>query len=141
MLDIIDTVAYNNRFHPVREIFNRLEWDGVPRLDTWLQTYCGASLQSPEYLAAVGSNWIKAGVKRIMEPGTPFHHMLILEGGQGSGKTTFLKQLCIFEDQDFSSDNLTFDVVNDKYGALMLQGKLIIEFGELSKMGTATDRS
>src|SRR5690606_40789753 len=40
--DAVTTVAFENRFHPVREYLDSLTWDGKPRLDTVLIDYLGA---------------------------------------------------------------------------------------------------
>ena len=38
----VDVVAYENRFHPVRDYLNRLQWDGSPRLSCFIPHYFGA---------------------------------------------------------------------------------------------------
>jgi predicted P-loop ATPase len=35
----IQAAAQDAPFHPVREYFDALVWDGTPRIDTWLQIY------------------------------------------------------------------------------------------------------
>ena len=54
-------------FHPIRDYLQSLTWDGVPRLDTWMREYWGATKQPAEYLAAVGAAWMISAVARIME--------------------------------------------------------------------------
>ena len=34
--EVLALIASYNKYHPVREWLTSLEWDGVPRLDTWL---------------------------------------------------------------------------------------------------------
>lgn len=72
--------------HPVRNYLNSLEWDGVARLDTWLHDYCG--VKDDNYSRAVASKTLMGAVARVFEPGSKFDYMLVLEGKQGSGKSS-----------------------------------------------------
>ena len=77
--------------HPVREYLRGLEWDGVPRCDSWLHTYLGAP--DGEYERGVGPRWLISAIARIMVPGEQVDCALILEGDQGTGKTSALRAL------------------------------------------------
>lgn len=124
LLDIADV----NRFHPVRDYLKSLEWDGVPRIETWLSDFAGAT--APEdYLKAVSRKVLVALVKRVFEPGCKFDHVLILEGLQGMGKSTLLKNLV--GGQWFTDQAL---VIGDKDAVLTMQSKWLIELGELSSL-------
>lgn len=121
-------IADDNRFHPVRNWLKSLEWDGVPRLDTWLKDHAGAV--GPEaYLQAVSRKVLIAMVKRVFEPGCKFDYVVILEGLQGIGKSTLLRKLA--GDSWFSDAAL---VIGDKDAVLTMQSKWLIELGELSAM-------
>lgn len=91
-LEAIEAVATRNKFHPVRDYLDSLEWDGQPRLEHWLCDYLGV-VQS-EYSAAVGKNWLVAAVNRVRNPGCKVDTMVILEGDQGRGKSTAVRMLC-----------------------------------------------
>lgn len=132
MTNILRSVALKKTVHPVRKYFDRLQWDGKPRLDNWLIEYCDATEQPREYVQAVGSCFIKASVKRIYEAGTPFHHMMVLEGKQAAGKSSLLKALCTFSGVSYFTDGICFDDIGKPHIAQFLKGKLIIEFAELS---------
>lgn len=80
-------------FHPVKEYLKGLKWDGISRLENWLITYMGAHKAPKSYLRAVGSKALVAAVARIMRPGYKFDEMLVLEGDQGTGKSTILSVL------------------------------------------------
>jgi len=141
--DAIEVASERNSFNPVREYFERLEWDGTPRLDGWLANYCGCCDQDQDYIRAVGSKWMIAAVRRVYYPGTPFHHMLVLEGPQGNRKSTILKELATFGPSDaecFFTDRFSFSQVDDKYAALHLLGHIIIEFQEMTGL-SAKDRN
>ena len=72
--------------HPVRNYLNSIHWDGVPRLDTWLHDFCG--VKDDNYSRAVASKTLMGAVARVFEPGAKFDYMLVLEGKQGSGKSS-----------------------------------------------------
>ena len=40
--EAITDACHDNKSNPVIDYFNRLEWDGKPRLDKMLHTYLGA---------------------------------------------------------------------------------------------------
>ena len=87
----LQVAAQRHRFHPVRAYLRGLEWDGVPRIDTWLSDLVGAD--DTPYARAVGSRWLVSAVARIMRPGCQVDCMLVLEGAQGTGKTSTWRSL------------------------------------------------
>ena len=48
----VQAAARANVFHPVRDFFDALVWDGTTRLDTWLPPTCTPTIR--EYARAVG---------------------------------------------------------------------------------------
>lgn len=112
-------------FDPLKDYMNGLKWDGVKRLDNWLVEYAGA-VGPEEYLQAVGRKVFLAMVTRAFEPGAKFDHCLILEGLQGTGKSSLAAAIAgeFFTDTDIAP--------NDKDSIIKMQGKLVIEIGELS---------
>jgi putative DNA primase/helicase len=132
---ILDT-AIRNPIHPARDYFNSLEWDGTPRLDNWLIDYIGCTKDDPGYVRAVGRTWVMAAVKRVFEPGCEFHHMLILEGPQGAGKSSALKALATFGDKGdermYFTDAFNISECNDPDELMKVSGRLIVEIGEMA---------
>jgi hypothetical protein len=99
-----------------------IKWDEVPRLDTWLsKTF---NVEENEYHKAVGGNWLKGMARRIVEPGCKFDYVLVLEGPQGTKKSTSLGILGgeWHVETTAAPDNKDF--------LMLLQGNLIIEFSE-----------
>lgn len=140
MKQIIDAVALDRSVHPVRAYFDKLEWDGVDRLDNWAIDYLGATEQDEMYVRAISRCWLIAAVKRIYEPGADFHHMLVLEGGQAAGKSSFLKSMATFGGHKYFSDSLTFDLIKKPLDvANLMRGCIIVEFAEMSGK-SASDR-
>ena len=124
--EAISVTAHNNRFHPVREYLDGLKgtWDGKPRLTRWLETYAGAA--DSQYVRAAGRKTLCAAVKRIYHPGCVFHHVLVLEGAQGIGKSQLVKALAGEWAADFTIDPHNKDTVD------AMQGKWIVELAEMS---------
>ncbi|MGX7714781.1 VapE domain-containing protein [Enterococcus faecium] len=82
------------------------------------------------YTRAVTRKMMVAAVARIVYPGTKFDSVLILNGPQGIGKSTFFAKLA----GDWFSDSLTLTDMKDKAGPEKLQGYWILELGELAGM-------
>lgn len=124
---IVLMLAKKHQAHPIREYLYGLWWDGTPRLATWLATYLGAN-DPPDYLASVGAKWLISAVARIFQPGCKADHVLILEGGQGIGKSSALRILA----GDWTSDTPIHIGTKDAY--LSLRGSWIVELAELDSM-------
>ncbi|RHJ03103.1 VapE domain-containing protein, partial [Bacillus sonorensis] len=60
--DALMEVQGKNKFHPVQDYLNSLEWDGLPRLDTLFIEYLGA--EDSEYVRAVTRKIFTAAVGR-----------------------------------------------------------------------------
>lgn len=135
----IEVVANINKVHPAKEYFNSLEWDGVERLDKWLNYYLGAEEESADYLEFIGTKWMVAAVKRIYQSGCKFDHILVLEGNQGIGKSTALRELATFNDVPYFKDGLTVSDIRTKDSILQMQGCIIIELAELAGFSKKDD--
>ena len=115
-------VARKCRVDAAADYVRGLEWDKVARLDRWLvDTY---NVEDNEYHRSVGSNWFKGMAKRMLVPGSKFDYVLVLEGPQGSKKSTSLGVLggAWHVETTGSPDSKDF--------LMLLQGNLIIEFSE-----------
>ncbi len=84
-------LALQNRFHPVRDYLNSLEYDGTPRLDSWLIEATEA--KDTPYVRAVSRLMLVAAVARAFKPGTKFDVMVIFEGEQGGEKSSLIRHL------------------------------------------------
>ena len=126
LADCLEVEALRNEIHPVRKYLDTLSWDGTKRLDQWCATYLGAP--DTDYVQAVGSKILIAAVRRIRKPGTKFDQMVILEGNQGTGKSSAIKVLAIKEEWFTDGVSLTNDA---KVLMEQTEGKLIVEIPEL----------
>nr|WP_298797648.1 VapE domain-containing protein [uncultured Acetobacter sp.] len=126
----ISRVAYERKFHPVRDYLNGLKWDGIPRMDTWLTDFLGAELT--DYSQGIGRMFLIGTIARIMKPGCKMDYMLVLEGEQGARKST----ACAILGGEWYSDSLP-DLKTGKDVPVHLRGKWVIEIAELSALGKA----
>jgi hypothetical protein len=90
------------RFDPVCDYLHSLQWDAIPRLDAWLETYLGAD--DTPLNRSIGRKILIAMVRRAREPGCKFDFVLVLEGKQGTGKSSALRILA--GEENFSDQPL-----------------------------------
>jgi putative DNA primase/helicase len=132
VLDALQLVSRQNRFHPVAEYLSSLSWDGTPRVDAWLEDFCSVKPTSPDHqrlIRAVSRKWLVSCVARGMEPGCKVDTMLILEGKQGIGKSSLLRALA---GEDFFCDGLI--EFGGKEACQAIQGVWIYELAELDAL-------
>ena len=124
---ILLAIAAERSYHPIRDYFAALpDWDGVPRVDTLFVDYLGTP--DTEYSRAVARKMMVAAVARIYEPGVKFDSVVVLNGPQGMGKSSFFAKL----GGKWFSDSLTISDMKDKAAPEKLQGYWILELGELA---------
>jgi predicted P-loop ATPase len=123
----VQTVAREHSFHPIRDYLNSLKWDRTKRIDDWLTLYLGA--KPTDYTRAVGAKFLIGGVARVLKPGCKNDSCLILEGSQGTLKSTALRTLT---DPWFTDD---MPELGTKDSALQCRGVWLIELSELDAIG------
>lgn len=125
--DAMVTVAIENTVDTAVDFIRSIEWDKTPRLTSWLTNTYG----TPEdtYHQKVGSNWIKGLVKRLIQPGCKFDYVLVLEGAQGSKKSTSLFVLGTISPKVNWHVETTMSTDSKDFFE-QFQGKAIIEFSE-----------
>ncbi|MCJ1900351.1 hypothetical protein MR829_08170 [Paracoccus versutus] len=116
-----------NKFNPVVDYLNGLQWDGVPRLDELFTRYFNA--ENVEFARLTGPKFLIGMVARAINPGCQRDEMPIFEGDQGAKKSTALN---ILAGDEYFSDGLPN--LHDKDAMQHLQGLWLIEIGELSAL-------
>lgn len=86
--DSMDAVATRRSFNKLTEYLDGLRWDGSQRIHRWLNVLAGA--EPSDYVAEVGRRWLISAVARAFQPACKADHVLVLEGKQGTGKSTLL---------------------------------------------------
>jgi predicted P-loop ATPase len=131
VLDALKMRAFDHMFDPVCDYLDSLRWDGVPRLDRWLMTYCG-SPDSP-LSRAIGRKMLIAAVRRARKPGCKFDYIIVFEGDQGVGKSSVLGILA--GDGNFSDAEILGLDKQEQQEAM--QGIWIYEIAELEGLTKA----
>ncbi|HEY7245316.1 MAG TPA: virulence-associated E family protein [Xanthobacteraceae bacterium] len=123
----IDLRAQECAFHPVRQYLDSLNWDGASRLSNFFPVYFGA--ENNDYAMAIGTMFLVSMVARIFNPGCKADHMPVIEGAQGTLKST----ACRILGGEWFSDNMP-DVSVGKDASQHLRGKWLIEVSEMHAM-------
>lgn len=131
VVEAIDVAARRHPYHPVRDWLSGLTWDQEPRLERWLVEGLGAADTS--LTREIGLRWCLGAAARILDPGCKMDAALILLGAQGRGKSTALRVLC---GAGWFSD-VELDLHKQTEAALVLRGKWVHEFQEMSSLGRA----
>lgn len=87
----ISNVFDKNRYNPVVDYIRGLEWDGKKRIENLFIDLLEAD--DTELTREMSRKWMIAAVKRTLDPGCKFDNMIVLQGGQGIGKTTICEKL------------------------------------------------
>jgi hypothetical protein len=125
-IDAVTRIALDNVFNPVLDYFAGLRWDGKRRIDTWLTVYCGA--EDNPLNRAIGRKFWLALVRRVKQPGCKFDNIIVLEGKQGTFKSTLAR--AIAGDENFSDADI---LESDKREQQELcEGVMVYEIPELS---------
>lgn len=129
----ISIVADCDKYHPIRDYLNSLEWDGTERIRYALTRFLGA--EDSEYTYQCLRLFMLGAISRVFKPGCKFEVMLCLVGGQGAGKSTFFRLLAV-KDEWFSDD---LKKIDDDNVYRKMQGHWIIEMSEM--IATANAKS
>lgn len=132
VMQAVDAIARANSYNPIIDYFEDClaKWDGKPRLDNFLQKYLGADTSEATKLTV--RLWFMGAVAKGYDPKTKFDYVLDLTGGQGIGKTTFLREIapCGYYTDQFNS-------FTDKDDKAELKNALIVNDDEM----TASNKS
>lgn len=130
--------AHEHEYHPVQELLNSIQWDGVSRCEAFLSEWAGA--ENTPYTREVSRLIFAGGIARAYSMGCKFEDVPVLIGAQGGGKSTLCRWLAM--NDDFFA---TIKTISGQKGSENWQGKWICELEELlavlanDKAGTKMD--
>lgn len=129
--DAVRQLGYENAYDPVCDYLDRLEWDGVPRINGFFSCYLGA--EDNDLNCTVSRIVLMAAVRRAREPGCKFDLVVVLEGNQGSGKSTAIRIMA--GDENFSDQEVL--ALDAKEQMEAIEGVWLYEIPELTGLGKA----
>lgn len=122
-------MAGDNAYHPVRDWFNTITWDGVSRLDELQNTLTLGCQSDSEITKMLLTKWLIMGVAAVLEPnGISPQGALTLVGRQGIGKTRWLNSLMV--DSSWATTGMQIDP-NNKDDVIRFIKNWIVELGEV----------
>ena len=108
------------------------QWDGEPRLHTWLRDISGAA--DDAMTRAVSWLLPVSMIARAVTPGCQYRSVVILEGKENAGKSHLLRALATPEWYlEFSDD------MEGKEAHMIVEGRWIVEFGEVNTLLRTND--
>lgn len=89
--EAVTVTALENSYHPVIDYLTGLKWDRKKRVERLLPDYYHT--EDDEYTRWVSKMMLVSACARVDKPGCKYDYMIVLEGGQGIGKTLSLEIL------------------------------------------------
>jgi putative DNA primase/helicase len=126
----VNMYARKHKRNEPKDWLESLKHDGVDRLSHFFERYYGTDYSG--YTHKAGMNFWVGMIARIYRPGCKNDHMIVLEGPQGVGKSRSLE---IIGGDWYAEASESIQSGADFY--MTLQGKILIEFGELDSFGKA----
>lgn len=127
----VTNISLKNRFHPVANYFNTLDWDGNDHIDALFKTLEVRKEfeEHNEIYEIMFKRWLIMCVAAVLNPkGIAPQGVFILQGDQGIGKTSWLKKLV--KDTEWFAEGLQIDPSN-KDTVIRFGSYWIVELGEL----------
>lgn len=84
--------AKRRHFNPVEQYLLSLKWDGTPRCARVLLDHCQA-MGNETYIADITRKFYIAAAARALDPGCKVDTVLVLQGVQGTRKTSFVETM------------------------------------------------
>jgi hypothetical protein len=132
-LAAIREIAFDHAYDPVKDLLAdcQAKWDRVKRLDSWVVRYLGCG--DTPLNGAIGRAVLIAAVRRAREPGCKFDNITVLEGVEGTNKSTAIRVLA--GDENFSDQSIIG--AKDKEVQEQLDGVWMHENADLAGMKRA----
>jgi hypothetical protein len=132
LLEAIKALAEETRHDPVKDWLEGRKWDGVRRLYNWLPRITGAP--ETRLFKKAGVAVVLGMVARALFPASKFDLCLVLEGQQGCGKSSLVRNLSAGPGEEYFVDAPGLIAMDNKTRAELITGKWVVELAELSGM-------
>lgn len=138
--DMVARIAWENSYNPVKKYLENVEWDGVERVNTWLDKVYGCG--DSELYRRIGRNWIVQYMRRVTaeeDEKTKADYVLVLEGLTGLRKSQALVELAVIgNEEEHNGQHVEMtSLPSDKAFPEKLMGASIVEFAEGSLVSRA----
>ncbi|WP_458068653.1 VapE domain-containing protein [Rhodanobacter sp. BL-MT-08] len=137
VMDCVEAMARRRKVHPVREYLTTLVWDGKPRVRSLFPRLFSA--EDTDYTRQAAQCFMVSAVARILwldakvrHNGAQVDFMLVLEGEQGRGKTSAVRELFGAE---WYAESMESPSSKDFYQSL--RGRWCVEIGEMDSFSKA----
>lgn len=125
MRQAVNHAAQYRSYDSMTQLIKSLQWDSVPRIDTFLRDFMGA--EDTPYTRAISRYYWSALAGRALVPGVKADMVPIAVGKQGARKTTLIRSIAptkdMFVELDLSKSDA--DLARD------MRGKIVGELGEM----------
>lgn len=135
VIDFSEAIAKRNTYNPVYDFLVKAmrSWDGVSRIKILCDTLITTNDFDPEFKMKLIRTWLIGAVKIVNNTLTSQKYtdgILVLQGGQGVGKTTWIKMIIPDNLKRYFKDGIQLDV-KDKDSIYEATSNWIVELGEL----------
>lgn len=129
----VTSIANQNPVNPVTNWIKSKEWDGVDRISALFSCLeLHSSVSSPKesaFLKSMFTKWmVSAALTGTADRGRSCEDVLVLVGGQGVGKTMFLKSLCPLDKVYLKGASID---PSNKDSVKIVASHWIVELGEI----------
>ena len=132
--DALRILMKDREYHPIQNIVDGLEWDGVNRVEPFLTKW--TQCEDTEYTREVSRLIFAGGIHRLYSPGCKFDDVPVLIGtAQGEGKSTLVRWLAM-HDSYFSE----VAEIEGQKSIEQLEGAWICEVAELLALTKAKEQ-
>jgi hypothetical protein len=122
----VQQLCFENKFNPVVDYLEGLQWDGGERIETWLIKHVGAP--DTPFVRAVSRIMLIAAVRRARRPGCKFDEIVVLEGREGMNKSSLIELMA--GPENFSDQSIL--AADDRKQQEQMAGVWLYEIADLT---------
>lgn len=131
--DYFFRISKANKFDSFKERLENIVWDGTPRIRTMLPI--DPEQENVEIRQVMLEKWMVGLVARTYRPGAKVDNILVVQGKQGTRKSSFFRALV---DDAYFTDSIV-DLSNLEDCVRTARGKAVCEFGEMEDLYKKVD--